>query len=314
MLRGLVIRQALTAVDVLLTVGALIAAYFVIDLILWQNASSGMDVISENTPEATTLNLRQAKDKAAYAAILQGSLYGPSAQSRGDANEAPAPVEMQPTEVLTGPLKLLGTAAAHPTDPLGSAVIEDTTTKITGVYFIGQPVTGNMLLMEIRPKEVLLCDPDEKKPMALLADSNAEPVGSKTVKKGTQSSAPGARSTTPSTARARNDEFEKNISEKEIAEEIAKMNLPETYAKLNPDVAHDENGKVLGVTASNISQLPIADKLGFKDGDIVQKINNVDIDSMEKAFEVMNKYQESKTFTISVMRNGKPQTLVIKLN
>ena len=83
-----------------------------------------------------------------------------------------------------------------------------------------------------------------------------------------------------------------------------------TLSTISPKVETDDSGNVLGLTADNISQYPLAKKLGFQDGDVLQTINNERIDSREKLVEIFQRYQNEPSFRIGILRNGQPNILV----
>ncbi len=87
----------------------------------------------------------------------------------------------------------------------------------------------------------------------------------------------------------------------------------ELMAEHRPRLARGPNGKVLGITADNISRIPYANVIGIRDGDIIQSVNGVAIDSLSKPFELVNRFKNRKQFNIRILRNGQPRTLDITL-
>lgn len=84
----------------------------------------------------------------------------------------------------------------------------------------------------------------------------------------------------------------------------------DTLVKITPKVETDNSGNIVGLTADNISQYPLAQKLGFQDGDVLQTINNERIDSREKLMEIFQRYQNASSFRVGILRNGQPNVLV----
>jgi len=54
-------------------------------------------------------------------------------------------------------------------------------------------------------------------------------------------------------------------------------------------------------------------KVGFKNGDIVEKINGGAIDNPEKALEVYSKLRDAQKVEVQIVRAGKPVTLTYKI-
>ena len=83
---------------------------------------------------------------------------------------------------------------------------------------------------------------------------------------------------------------------------------------LKAEMAKDDKGNVLGVTAPDIEKVPMAQKLGIKNNDILQTVNNEQIDSEQKIMEIVQKYQTATSFKIGIMRDGKPKVITYRLD
>ena len=69
----------------------------------------------------------------------------------------------------------------------------------------------------------------------------------------------------------------------------------------------------MGLVASEIESWAMGSKLGFKNGDIVQSINGISIDSREKLLEVAQRFGNASNFRVGILRDGKPRALTIRL-
>lgn len=76
-------------------------------------------------------------------------------------------------------------------------------------------------------------------------------------------------------------------------------------------VHKDASGNPVGFTADNISQIPMASQLGFRDGDIITSVNGYPVRSELEAFGLANTLKGEKNFNIQVIRNGQPVNLNI---
>lgn len=85
------------------------------------------------------------------------------------------------------------------------------------------------------------------------------------------------------------------------------------FQQLGPGWKRDANGKILGVTAKNISSNPIAAMLGFQDGDVIQSVNGNMIDSEDKIMSLVDKLKNEKELKVGIIRNGSPQTMTIPI-
>ena len=70
-----------------------------------------------------------------------------------------------------------------------------------------------------------------------------------------------------------------------------------------------KDGKPDGLKLYAIRPTSIYAKLGLANGDTLQKINGMSLDSAEKALEIYSKLRDSKKLTVELLRRGKPLTL-----
>ncbi len=91
--------------------------------------------------------------------------------------------------------------------------------------------------------------------------------------------------------------------------------IPEDYmglvVKHQPRIARDEQGNALGLTASDIGNIPGANQLGFQNGDIVQSINGIQLTNEAQLFGLVGQLQGAKELNLKINRGGKP--IVIKI-
>jgi type II secretory pathway component PulC len=74
-----------------------------------------------------------------------------------------------------------------------------------------------------------------------------------------------------------------------------------------------ENGEVKGYTVSKFRQGSQISKLGFREGDVIQRVNGEKVDSSEKAVELhsMIKNQTAADVKIDILRQKKTKTIVL---
>jgi general secretion pathway protein C len=303
MLRGLLIRQALIAADLVLAGLVVVMAYFVMARILEDDAATAAPVDRVETATDAGV-LRKPAERGAYAGIIAGNLYGPAADmKREEPAEEEAVVEEQPLRPTTLPLKLYGTLALDPEDPLATAVIEDVTTRVKQTYYLNQPVKEGYVLREVHKRRVVLYN-ESTGALEELAQEDLQVAASET-RSGAASARPAGRS--PAGAN------QVVVNRLDTQRELEAMNFAEFYAQVSPQLVRDEAGNVKGITSPNIDEIPLAQRFGFQSGDIVQKINGVQIDSEQRALEVINRFQNSGSHWLTIERNGREQTLVVRV-
>ena len=82
---------------------------------------------------------------------------------------------------------------------------------------------------------------------------------------------------------------------------------------LNPVMAEDDNGNVTGISSDNFASIPLASQIGLQNGDVVNTVNGIKIDSDQKLMEIFTKFKNSNTFRLGVTRNGTPMMLTFDL-
>ena len=104
MLRGLLIRQALIAADLVLAGLVVVMAYLVMARILEDDAAmpAAVDRVEASTDAGI---LRRPADRGAYDGIIAGNLYGAAADMKAEEPVEEAVVEEQPLRPTTLPLK-----------------------------------------------------------------------------------------------------------------------------------------------------------------------------------------------------------------
>lgn len=74
-----------------------------------------------------------------------------------------------------------------------------------------------------------------------------------------------------------------------------------------------ENGRMTGVRLSGGPNAALIGQLGLQPTDVVTSINNVPLDSMARATQVVDTLKNANRVTVTVMRNGKPVTLNVNV-
>lgn len=97
--------------------------------------------------------------------------------------------------------------------------------------------------------------------------------------------------------------------------EVAYMieNRDRLLAELNVTQV-EKDGRVVGLTSSNISKVEIARKLGFRDNDILTSINNDPVNSLKAVDEIFAKYRKAVTCRVGILRDDKPMYIIYRLN
>jgi general secretion pathway protein C len=96
------------------------------------------------------------------------------------------------------------------------------------------------------------------------------------------------------------------VDQQAVAETTENMNQILTQARALP---YMEGGKTTGFRISEIVPGSIYERIGIQNGDVIQKINAMDVDDPAKFFQLYQGLKDEKSVSIDVMRGGQRQTL-----
>ncbi len=308
MVRGLIIRQIFLVLDLVL-VGAILIGAGAVAKQLFQRpprvaqAGGGTDEVLIDSPPLIVA-LRDRKD---YNSIADNGLFGEAGRFNAEKIETPAVVQVvdETVEETQLNLKLWGATSLSPTSVYASASIEDASQREgSKLFFVGDAVVENVTLEEVYPRWVIIKNSRET-PAKLERLSMDEEEGDGGMEIASRSSRPARPQVLPT-------------AEVELNKEAFILELSTNYAelvtKVKPELYRDSNGRVAGITAADISDVPLAQQLGLENGDVLQTVNNEKIDSEQKVLEMIQKYQNVNTFRVGILRNGKVQNISYNFN
>ncbi|HJP37232.1 MAG TPA: hypothetical protein QF901_14740, partial [Gammaproteobacteria bacterium] len=206
-------------------------------------------------------------------------------------------------EITKLPLLLKGTMLAGRRDPFASAIVQHKDRgQLTMTYFIGNEVLDKVYLDEVLAHEVILRNERENKlehppmlePYEIAANTSAVPAPRTD------------RATRPKLAELRANTIK--LNQKEIHQRLLDEYV-DIATKVDVKEHKDANGKVIGLTSSNVSQIGLAKDLGLQDNDILTTINNQPVDSTDSILKVLNRFAGARSFRIGIIRGGKQQYL-----
>lgn len=96
------------------------------------------------------------------------------------------------------------------------------------------------------------------------------------------------------------------IDQKAVEGSLNDMSRVMTDARLTPKAS---GGRVSGFLVTEIKPKGIFDAIGLKNGDVLTKINGYDIDSPEKAVQVLSALRGQTNIDLDILRAGKPTSL-----
>lgn len=198
-------------------------------------------------------------------------------------------------------LTLIGTVTAGP-DSL--AVIAKG--KETGVYRLKEKI-GDAVLEEIARNHVILRHRDGSRETLAVTESSPGSVAAET-----------HREAAPKAAKSKSKSGIKEVGEnrwlipKETAER-ARGNINDLLkqARLEPRIV---DGQTKGFVVRMIRPGSFLALLGLSLNDVVMEINNVELNSPERALQIMQQLREARHISVSLLRNNKPVTFEYEID
>jgi len=298
MLRGLLIRQVFVVVDLVLAVLVAVVAYLIIVKVFDTDASLVGDEVLAKQPGPGQVAFWQVKPRGGYQDIVANELFGEAGKRSRRSNPAPPPEPPKEEVDTLAPLILRGTTVAGPEDRFASAVIENERDRLADTYYIEDEVLPQLVLQEVQKRKVILLNKAKNQREVLRMDEE-----------NAQAHAPARGFQTPGGSQ------KVALNTGEIQQDLAdiSMNLDEWMDNVQPELYIDRSGQVAGITAQKIGRDPLARKLGLQDGDVVQTVNGIKIDSQFKVLEILNKHQDLRTWRVGILRNGKTSMMTYTL-
>ena len=236
-------------------------------------------------------------------------------------SETPAPPRPEPppppseVPVVPLPLKLVGTTVVRAkAKGQGFAIIESTGNPPgQAVYQVGDMVQ-QVVIVDIRPDCVVL-DRDGGR-QELCQDTGATPPPQSAVP------TPGPRAAAPAPPPAarpgdtsgsgivRVDPGTWRVSRDLILENFANVGSLSSQATITP---YFVQGQQQGFRLSQIRAGGVLQQIGLQEGDVLQKVNGLDIHSPQEALQAYQQLQTESTVRLNVLRNNNPTTLTYEL-
>jgi general secretion pathway protein C len=95
------------------------------------------------------------------------------------------------------------------------------------------------------------------------------------------------------------------VDEAEVQNALGNINQLLTQIRVVPNF---QDGKADGFKVFAIKPESIFDKVGLKNGDVIRKVNDNDITSPEKAFQIFQELRNEKNLSIEISRRGQTQS------
>jgi general secretion pathway protein C len=275
--RGYFMKENRTLYTLVLIAFLTVSAYFLADTVDSMIGRSLEAAPKFTTPlERNRPVLEPRRELSDYSSILERGLFG---EGKGPSG---GPV------VESANYKLIGTVEGG---ILSGAVLEDSTGQT--FYRINQKLPDGSQIIKVKRDRVTLRRSEGSTIDIQLVDDN------KIVNMQTPAGNPGV-------GVKRLSDGKYMVDQREMLANTENMSQILTQARALPYL---EQGKTVGFRISEIIPGSIYEKIGLRNGDVIQKVNSQEVDDPAKFFQLYQGLRTERFITIDLLRSGARQTL-----
>lgn len=243
-------------------------------------------------------------DLAYYNVITDRDLFG----SHATAGEGLQQVPLEPIKVSTLRIQLVGTLEGPPF--YARAVIRDQGTGEVNIYRIGDMIQGQAKLILVDRARIVIERNGQQEEVVIYeneaqgapAAPPPQPAAPPTMGGPPGPPPPGGPS--PQVREVSPNRYE--LDRKEVDAATENMGQLMTQARVIPNLVMN---KIDGYRIFAITPGSLYEKIGLKDGDVINRVNGDDISTPEKALGLFQRLKTDNYFQMDVTRNGQRQTL-----
>lgn len=267
-------------------------------------------VATGDARQKTRVDAVQKRPLSEFEVILSRNIFDSTGKLIIALDEVPAgagqpveAIEETPVRAARANLVLIGTVVAGE-DSL--ALIQEGRT--TGIYRLGQEVTGGGKIEAIERNFVVLLHRDGSRENLVI------PTESPTPARAAATAAPAAAAGAGAAPAYNIQQIGENKWQipRQTAEE-ARGNLNELLrqARMEPRIVA---GQTEGFIVRMIRPNSFLDMLGIRRGDVLMEINNIQLNSPERALQIFQQLREARNIAVSLVRDGQPMTFEYEIN
>jgi general secretion pathway protein C len=232
--------------------------------------------------------------------ILQNNLFDRNNRSAGATMtlESGSESGADSSSVGRADLKLFGTVVAEER----SLVLLEVNKELK-LYHLGDKVPGDGSIEEVRRNQVNIRNRDQSLTTLLLHEQ--EPLSARAM----PAIAENGRDTGGDIREVGENRWLISRSMVEAVRENFADQL--RLAQMEPRAV---DGKIDGFLVKRINPRSVLVKMGLQRGDVVKEVNNIKLDSPEKALQVFQQLREARQIAVAVERNGQPMNFSYEIN
>jgi general secretion pathway protein C len=259
------------------------------------------------TPVAPERVVRQAppvrsprESSGDYGVIIERNIFNAAPKETKPTPTHREPITKPPTQLR---VKLAGTVAGM--DKQRFAIIEDLSARgVQAVYQVGDTIQ-NAYIIEIRPDCVVL-DQDGKQESLCFEQDNA--TRSETRRRPAPSPPPRRLASTDDITRI--DAATWRINRELILDNFSNLGGLSQQARVTPYIVQ---GQSQGFRLARLNPGSLFRRMGLQTGDVIQRVNGLQITSPEEALRAFQQLQSASTIRLELLRRNRNTTLTYEL-
>lgn len=238
--------------------------------------------------------------------ILQRNLFGSKVLDSTPSADEKSEADLQNLPESTLPLKLLGTVV-QVRGKRSFTIIQDTGTRAQEIHFVGDEIREGTVITSVTRNRVVLLRDGREEILEKEEDQSAAPPAIRSRARPRRT--PRTRGTSPGTEpvtvrKVGNNNFV--MDRREVEGVLQDFNKLLTQIRVVP---HFANGKPDGFKIFNIRPGSLFASLGMVNGDIIKRVNGLDITGPEQALQMFQQLRDESQVTVDLERFRKNLTL-----
>jgi general secretion pathway protein C len=257
--------------------------------------------VSERKPNNATKK-EEKRVPSHYAVIHERDLFHSATEKVAGKRTAGEPkkvvIKEEALEKTPLEVRLRGTVYREKSNSL--AIIEDLKTRKQDLYHVGDLILGEAKLIAVSRNKVYLERNGKQEVLEVYEGAEAkkeEKARSTSPQRGTIPEGAGIKRLSASRY---------HIPQEDLKDAFENLNHLLTQVRIVPNF---KDGEPDGFKVLSIKRGSLIHQGGLRDGDIIKRVNGIEINSPEKAFEVYEQVINEPLITVEIVRGGRGRTL-----
>ena len=238
------------------------------------------------------------------AVIIQRNLFGSKILNTSSAAAEKTEEDMEGLPESTLPLKLLGTVV-QVSGKRSFAIIQDTGTREQQIHFVGDEIREGTTITSVTRNRIVLLRNGREEILEKDEDQSAAPAPASARPTRVSKAQAAAQGSEPVTVRKVGDN-NFVMDRREVEGVLQDFNKLLTQIRVVP---HFADGKPDGFKIFNIRPGSLFASLGMVNGDIIKRVNGLDITGPEQALQMFQQLRDESQVTVDLERFRKNLTL-----